>query len=172
MSTAAGVATGQATWTCATSAGLATVLVASEPVFLALKFIGAAYLIFLGMQALWAAIRPATSLEARGPGTGRRVRGLTAYRQGVLSNLGNPKMIAFFPSLLPQFVPRSQASFSSLLLLGVIFCAMTLTWLVVYATVVSRAGDVLRRGLVRRGLEAAMGTVLVGFGLRLAAQHR
>ena len=172
ISTAAGVATGQATWTFATSVGLATLLVASEPVFLALTLIGAAYLVFLGIQALWAAVRPAPSLDARGPGTGPRVRGLTAYRQGVISNLGNPKMIAFFPSLLPQFVPRGQASFSSLLLLGLIFCAMTLTWLVVYAMVVSRVGDVLRRGSLRRGLEAVMGTVLVGFGLRLAAQHR
>ncbi len=85
------------------------------------------------------------------------MRPLTAYRQGVISNLGNPKMIVFFPSLLPQFVPHGQATFSSLLLLGLLFCVITLTWLTGYALVVSRAGDVLRRGRVRRALEAVMG---------------
>jgi threonine/homoserine/homoserine lactone efflux protein len=171
--TAAGVASGQFIWTVATSAGLAALIIASEPVFTALKLAGAAYLVFLGAQALYAAVRPQTSgpRVTRSPGRGR-LGGAAAYRQGVLSNLGNPKMVVFFSSLLPQFISRGHASFQTLLMLGLIFSVMTLTWLTGYALVVARVGDVLRRERVRRSMEAATGLVLVGLGLRLATERR
>ena len=74
--------------------------------------------------------------------------------------------------LFPQFVDRGQASFARLLLLGMIFCAITLTWLTLYSVVVARIGDFLRRDAVRRALEATTGVVLIGLGLRLAAERR
>ncbi len=80
----------------------------------------------------------------------------------------NPKMTVFFSCLLPQFAD----AFPGLLALGPVFCAMTLGWLTAYATVVARAGDVLRRPRVRRALDAVMGTLLVGLGLKLATAHR
>ena len=96
-----------------------------------------------------------------------------AYGQGLLSNLGNPKMAAFFTSLLPQFAPGGgDASFLGLLALGLLFCAMTLLWLSAYAVAVARAGDVLRRTGIRRALDAVTGAVLVAFGLRLATERR
>src|ERR1700737_1336052 len=81
--TAAGVASGQFIWTVATSAGLAALLVASEPVFTALKLAGAAYLIFLRAQALYAALRPRPG-DAKGTGFGcaHRVAGIAAHPQG------------------------------------------------------------------------------------------
>jgi threonine/homoserine/homoserine lactone efflux protein len=90
-----------------------------------------------------------------------------ALRQGVISNLGNPKMAVFFTSLLPQF----GSSFPALFALGVVFCAMTLVWLSGYALVVAKAGDVLRRSRVRRVLDGLTGAVLVGLGLRLATER-
>lgn len=173
IATAAGVASGQFAWTVATSAGLAALIVASEPVFTVLKIAGAAYLVFLGLQALRAAFRPrpaASNPETVATGTG--LRRIAAYRQGVLSNLGNPKMVVFFSSLLPQFVTRGQASFETLLVLGLLFNVMTLSWLTGYALVVSRVGDILRRDRVRRAMEATTGLVLVGLGLRLATERR
>jgi threonine/homoserine/homoserine lactone efflux protein len=92
-----------------------------------------------------------------------------AYRQGALSNLGNPKIAVFFTSLLPQF---GGTSFAALFALGLIFCALTLAWLAAYAVVVARAGDVLRRPAVRRAIDATVGLVLVAFGLRLATERR
>ena len=171
--TAAGVASGQFIWTVATSAGLAALLVASELVFTALKLAGAAYLIFLGAQALYAALRPRRG-DAKGNrfGSAHRLGRITAYRQGALSNLGNPKMAVFFSSLLPQFIARGHASFATLLMLGLLFNAMTLTWLTGYALVVARVGDVLRRDRVRRSMEGVTGLVLVGLGLRLATERR
>jgi len=93
-------------------------------------------------------------------------------RQGAISNLTNPKMAVFFPSLLPQFVSPNMTSFAALLTLGLCFCVMTLSWLTVYALVVARAGDVLRRARVRRFVEGLTGTVLVAFGIRVATAPR
>ena len=158
--TAAGVCSGQCVWAVATSVGLAALLVASEVAFVALRLIGAAYLCFLGAQALYGALRGSHKQElATGP---RR----SAFRQGLVSNLGNPKMAVFFPSLLPQFAH----SFGALLALGIVFACMTFAWLTAYAFAVARAGDVLRRPKVKRAVEAVVGTVLVAFGVRLATE--
>jgi threonine/homoserine/homoserine lactone efflux protein len=167
VATSIGVALGQATWSFATSIGVVALLVAVEPAFAALKLVGAAYLIYLGGQALWSALRgrpvdPAIDARALIP------RG-TALRQGFVSNLTNPKMAVFFPSLLPQFVAVDAPPFFALLALGILFSVMTLVWLTGYALAVARAGDVFRRSAVRRTVEAVTGIVLVGFGIRVAA---
>ncbi|MCP9486084.1 MAG: LysE family translocator [Gaiellaceae bacterium MAG52_C11] len=168
--TALGVATGQAVWALATSAGVAALLVASEPVFAAVKLAGAAYLVLLGLQALSGAFRPSHSrLDARG--SSRGIAPARALRQGLVSNLGNPKMAVFFTSLLPQFA-HEEATFASLLILGLAFCLLTLAWLSLYAAAVAKAGDLLRRPRIRRTLEGITGAVLFALGLRLAAETR
>ena len=162
--TAVGVVSGQVTWAVAASAGLAAVLLASQPAFTALRLVGAAYLMFLGAQVLLGAFRS----RQEAPVTVSRSRALTgAYRQGMLSNLGNAKMAVFFTSLLPQF----GTTFWTMLPLGLCFAAMTLGWLSAYAIAVAKAANVLRRPVVRRVLDAVTGTVLVAFGLRLAAER-
>jgi threonine/homoserine/homoserine lactone efflux protein len=170
--TAVGVSTGQAVWTVAASAGIAALLLASEPAFLALKLLGAAYLVYLGLQALRSAFRSGRFGPAVGGRPARGLAPLIALRQGLISNLGNPKMAVFFTSLLPQFTPEGEASFLALLALGLVFCSMTLVWLTAYAVAVSKAGDVLRRSRVRRALDGLMGAVFVALGLRLATQQR
>jgi threonine/homoserine/homoserine lactone efflux protein len=155
--TAVGVATGQLVWAVATSVGLAAVLVASEPAFRAVRLFGAAYLVFLGLQSLVRAVRHVSSPGVVSVGRPR------PFRQGVISNLGNPKMAIFFTSLLPQFAH----SFGGLLLLGVTFAMMTIAWL----SFIARAGDVLRRPRVRRVVDAVVGAVLVAFGVRLATER-
>ena len=167
--TALGVVTGQLTWTLATSAGLAALLVASEPAFRALRLAGAAYLLYLGARSLLAALRGSHGDAALPAGRGTAA---SAYRQGLVSNLGNAKIAVFFTSLLPQFVPTGEATFWRLLPLGVLFAAMTLVWLSAYAVAVARVGDVLRRARVRRVLDATLGSVLVGLAARLAVTQR
>lgn len=177
IATALGVAVGQAVWALATSLGVVALLVASEPLFLAVKYAGAAYLVLLGAQALWSAWRPAAGAGGAALPTGRRLGPRAAFRQGVVSDLGNPKMAVFFASLLPQFVPAQfvQAGaepFAALLALGLAFSLMTFAWLAAYAVVVAKAGDVLRRPAIRPAIEAVTGGVLVALGLRIAAEAR
>ena len=167
--TALGVSSGQAVWTVATAAGIAALLAASEPAFLAVKLVGAAYLVWLGLTAILAAWRGGSA--RRSAPTRRALPARTAFRQGLWSNLGNPKMAAFFPSLLPQFVSSSQ-ELTALLALGFLFCTLTLAWLTAYAFAVARAGDFLGRPLVRRTVESVTGAVLIALGLRLATEKR
>jgi threonine/homoserine/homoserine lactone efflux protein len=172
IATAGGVALGQAVWTIAASAGVVALLSASEPVFRALKLAGAAYLVYLGAESLWAAIRGRGKPRPYAVGAGlARPSSHRALRQGVLSNLGNPKMAVFFASLLPQFAPEGSASFAALLALGLLFCAMTFAWLTLYAAAVARLGRLLT-GAVRRTLDAVTGVVLVALGVRLATEDR
>ena len=169
IATAAGVALGQAIWTLAASAGVVALLSASEPAFRALKLAGAAYLVFLGLQTILSAIR-----RREHGGVARETGQLgpaRALRQGVVSNLGNPKMAIFFASLLPQFAGGESASFLALLALGLVFCALTLAWLTLYAVAVDRLRRILA-GPARRALDALTGIVLVLFGARLAAESR
>jgi threonine/homoserine/homoserine lactone efflux protein len=173
IATALGVSTGQLVWALAASAGIVALLLASEPVFRALKLAGALYLIYLGVQALRAALRgEAVSGQKSGAAGGRRLKPGAAFRQGVINDLANPKMAVFFASVLPQFAPEGQGMFSWLVLLGLIFSGMTFAWLAAYALALSAAGGLLRRSRLARCLEALTGTVLVGLGLRLAAEAR
>ena len=173
VATALGVATGLAIWALASSAGIVALLVASEPLFLAVKYAGAAYLVWLGLQSLYAAFRPAGAtgagpLSVRGPSLAPRV----AYRQGVISDLGNPKIAAFFTSLLPQFVPSGDAVFVGLAALGLLFSLMTLVWLTGYALAIAQVGNMLRRPAIRRTLDGITGATLIGLGARLATENR
>ena len=172
LGTALGVAAGQAVWTVAASAGLTALLVASAPAFAALRMAGAVYLVWLGAHSLWAALRGEGGARTGERREARRRGAGGAFRQGVLSNLDNPKMAVFFTSLLPQFAPSGRASFATLLALGVLFCGMTLTWLAACAVVVARVGDVLERSGVRRVVEAVTGLVLLALGARLALDRR
>jgi threonine/homoserine/homoserine lactone efflux protein len=154
--TAAGIVCGIAVWTVAASAGIAALVGASHPLFTALRVFGAAYLVWLGIETL-RGNRSAT--DASKPGNG--------YRQGLLSNLGNPKIAIFFTSLLPQF----GSGFLQLAALGLLFCTMGAAWLTGYALVVARARGLILRRRVRRAIDTVAGAALVGFGLRLAAER-
>jgi threonine/homoserine/homoserine lactone efflux protein len=153
VQTALGVVTGQVAWVITTAAGVAALLAASHPAFVALRLVGAAYLVWLGL----------TALLARGAHVPRR-EAVSPYRQGLLSNLANPKMPVFFISLLPQF----GGSFVALIAHGLMFAALTLCWL----ALVSRGAGMLLVPRVRRIVDLVTGVVLVALGLRLATERR
>jgi threonine/homoserine/homoserine lactone efflux protein len=164
--TALGVAAGQAVWALGTSLGLVALLLASEAVFEAVRWLGAAYLVWLGLASLWRAWRGA-SVPA-GSATATVLAPMAAFRQGLLSNLGNPRMAVFFSGMLPQFAD----DFAGLALHGLVFGAMTLLWLTGYAWLISSARHFVRQRSVWRAIEAAMGAALVALGLKLAAGQR
>jgi threonine/homoserine/homoserine lactone efflux protein len=171
IATAVGIVSGLAVWTLAASVGVAALIRASEPAFVALKAAGSLYLVYLGVRSLWDAVRRrrlGRSDEHERGGVSAAV----SLRQGLLSNLGNPKIAVFFTSFLPQFVPAHGSSFAAPLLLGFVFCALGLVWLVAYGVAVARVGELLRRPIVRRVLDAVSGLVLVGLGARLALERR
>jgi threonine/homoserine/homoserine lactone efflux protein len=153
VATALGVVTGQVVWVVATGAGVAALLAASHPAFVALRLVGAAYLVWLGLATLLSR-----------SGHARRLRAGSPYRQGLVSNLANPKMPVFFLSLLPQF----GGSFPALTAHGLVFAVLTLCWL----ALVSRGAGMLLVPKLRRLVDVLTGVVLVALGLRLATERR
>jgi threonine/homoserine/homoserine lactone efflux protein len=169
--TALGVALGQCGWTVLTAAGVAGLLAASPAAFTAVKVVGAAYLAFLGARTLLDARRGAPAPPAAAPLVRPQApaRG-NALRQGLFSNLANPKMAAFFPSLLPQFA--GSRSPLGLLGLGLLFAGLTLAWLSLYASAVSAMREALGRPAVRRVLDTITGVTLLALAARLLAARR
>jgi threonine/homoserine/homoserine lactone efflux protein len=167
--TALGVLCGQAGWTLASSAGIAALLAASDPAFTAVKFAGAVYLALLGFQALRARRRDKTRAPSApaADGPSKPHGRLAGFRRGLLSDLGNPKMAVFFTSLLPQF----GSHFTGLVVLGLVFCAMTFAWLAFYALAIARIGHLIGRSRVRRALDAVTGAALVGLAVRLVTEQ-
>jgi threonine/homoserine/homoserine lactone efflux protein len=166
--TAVGVNLGIAFWTLAAAVGLAAVIAASAAAFTAIKLAGAAYLIVLGLQALRGRDDPPPGIVAGRPTLGRGA----ALRQGLTSNLLNPKIAVFFTSLLPQFVDAQTATAADLLLLGLLFNAMGVIWLLTYAALAARGRNVLARPRVRRSVDRVTGVVLIGLGVRIALERR
>jgi threonine/homoserine/homoserine lactone efflux protein len=165
--TAAGVAIGQAVWTVAASLGIAGLIRASEPVFVAMKLLGAGYLIYLGLQSLRAAYRGASENRTGQRHMLRHTWG-RSLRQGLINDLANPKMAAFFMSLLPQFAPTDSTALPTMLALGLLFSTLTFAWLALYSFAIDKLRLVFARPAIRRTLDALAGGVLVMFGARLA----
>jgi threonine/homoserine/homoserine lactone efflux protein len=159
--TALGVNLGIFLWTLAAALGLAAVIAASSAAFTAIKLAGALYLVYLGVRALLGSHETVTV-----------VAGGSAFRQGLASNLLNPKIAVFFTSLLPQFVDSARTSPQDLLLLGLLFNCMGVLWLLTYAELAARGRDVLRRPRIKRALDRLTGVALVGLGVRLAFERR
>jgi threonine/homoserine/homoserine lactone efflux protein len=172
LATSLGVNAGLAIWSLAAAFGVAAVVRASAFAFTALKLVGACYLAWLGLQALRAAWRREAHAVDGGGLPRRALSSLGGFRQGLFSDLSNPKIAVFFTGLLPQFVSSRHAVLGPFLLLGGLFVLMTLTWLCAYALVAARVSTVLTRPRVKAALDGITGVVLVGFGVRLALERR
>ena len=164
LGTTLGIVTGLFAWAAASALGVASLLRSSADAFTVLKLVGAAYLVFLGLQTIVRSGRGATLDDAPHRGS--------AYRQGLLSNLLNPKIAVFYATFLPQFISPGEPVLAKSLLLGSIHAAMGLVWLPLYAYAIVRAGRVLRRPAVLRAVERLTGAVLIAFGVRLAFARR
>ncbi|MFJ2271415.1 LysE family translocator [Streptomyces sp. NPDC087849] len=169
VATALGVAGGLLVHTALAVAGLAAVLVAVPVLFRTVQLLGGAYVLYLGMSALYAARRRTTTDtggtadEPAGRGSAR------ALRQGFLTNALNPKAPVLFLSLLPQFVPDGQPPLPRTLLLAVIVVLLALVWFPAVALLVDRMGRWLRRPRTARAIEGGSGAALTALGLVLVS---
>jgi threonine/homoserine/homoserine lactone efflux protein len=171
VATALGVNTGMLAWTLATALGLAALLEASAVAFTVVKLLGAAYLIWIGLASLIASRRRPRTDPA--PPRGRApLATATAYRQGLLCNVANPKAAIIFTSLLPQFVAGAHPSPLPFLALGAIFTAIALVLQGGYAVAAAAASRLLLRTRVRALIDRVTGVVLIALGVKLATLRR
>jgi threonine/homoserine/homoserine lactone efflux protein len=168
--TGLGCCTGIAVHATLAVAGLSAILAASSEAFTAVKLAGAAYLVFLGAQALWGTFRGRGELRAAVRATESPTG--SAYRQGLLTNLLNPKIALLFLTLLPQFVADGEPRVATTAVLAAIFLAGAVIWWRVFSLAVGPLGRVLSRPRVVTWFERATGTILVALGVRVALERR
>jgi threonine/homoserine/homoserine lactone efflux protein len=164
--------TGLVVHAAALAIGLSALLVASAEAYTVVKIAGAGYLIYLGVQAVLSARRP-DPIEVEGvPLPSRAPSMRTAYLQGLISTVLNPKPALLFLTFLPQFVDEARPVLPQIAFLAGVHIVVGLIWMTLYAHLVARAHRTLTRGDVRRWLEGATGVVLIALGLRVALEPR
>ena len=163
-----GLCTGILVHTILVAFGLAAIFAASDLAFVAVKTVGACYLLYLAWQAFRA--QP----EDIGNGGQPKVRGLRLYGRGIVMNVTNPKVAIFFLAFLPQFADPSAGEMApQLIALGLVFILATVLVFGSVALLAGKLGDRLRRSPAAQGwLNRIAGVVFVGLAVRLALQSR
>lgn len=172
FATALGVGTGALTWGAAAAVGVSALLAASETAYLVLRLAGAAYMIYLGVRMLRAAVRPGRApAEAADSGPGVPSFWNT-FGRGLLTNLLNPKVGAFYLAVLPQFIPPGEPALAVGLLLAFVHDLEAMVWFTAIIAGAQALRGFLRRRPVQRAVDGGTGAVLVGFGLKLGLASR
>ncbi|MEY2168709.1 MULTISPECIES: LysE family translocator [unclassified Rhodanobacter] len=168
LGAALGINAGCVVHTLAAVLGLSALLMTSALAFAVLKYLGAAYLVWIGLRMLFSRRHARAPTQTRGTGFA------AAFRQGMLTNVLNPKVALFYLAFLPQFVSLHAAHPQlGLLVLGASFIGTGLTWSLVLAMAGGRIHRLLqRRPQVGQWMDRVCGIVLLGFGLKLALQQR
>ena len=169
--TMAGICSGLYLHALLSALGISVILMHSATAFTALKIAGACYLVWLGVQSLRGAARRA---DLRPADAAARVDVAPArcLREGFLTNVLNPKVAVFYLAFLPQFIAPTDPVLQKSLLLTAIHFAQGILWLGIIAFVVDRSRRYFLRPVIRRWMDAACGTLLVGLGLRLAIERQ
>ena len=168
--TSAGVCAGLLLWGLAAALGISAVLAASHTAYTVLRVIGAAWLVWLGFSIFFR--RPHRTSPEGGTLPVVDGRDPAWFWRGLLSNVTNPKVGVFFITFLPQFVPVGVAVAPWIALLVLIHVALSVVWLGLLIVATRSVGRLLQRPAVSRGLDRITGAVLIGAGLRLAAEGR
>jgi threonine/homoserine/homoserine lactone efflux protein len=170
LAVVAGINVGCVVWATASLVGLTALLTASRWAYDAVRIAGAAYLVWLGASTMW---RTFTRRTAGEPAVAVTKSGhWQAFRAGLVTNLLNPKPGVFYMSLLPQFLPGGSANAAWGVLLVAIHLTIGLIWLPVIVWTAAKARNLFLRQRFRRWLDRLTATVLIGLGIKLAAEAR
>jgi threonine/homoserine/homoserine lactone efflux protein len=168
--TIVGICTGCLIHATASALGLSAILATSARAYEIVKYVGAAYLVWIGVQG----IRTARGGGSADPSTalGMTANGAHPFTQGFLTNILNPKVALFYLTFLPQFIPAGAPILRTSLLLAMIHNVLGFAWLSIYARFVDRLRGALTRPVVKAWLERVTGGALVLLGARLAWSRR
>jgi len=169
VASALGISAGGVVHTLAAALGLSAVVATSASAFLALKVVGAVYLVYLGVHMLMTRTAVVGSTDIAGS-----VNMWTAFRQGMLTNMLNPKVALFFLALMPQFIELdSPAKVGAFIVLGFTFLTTGTVWCLVLALGASRVRSFFaNRPRTLQGLSRVSGALFIFLGLRLAASKQ
>jgi threonine/homoserine/homoserine lactone efflux protein len=163
--TAAGIVAGLFVWGAAAAVGVSALLTAMRAAYDVLRYAGAAYLVWFGVRLL---VRAARGAAGTAPGDVVQRSAWRAARQGLATNLLNPKVGVFYVALLPQFLPPESDPLAVGLLLAGVHGLISAVWFTVLITLAAALGRWLRRPATVRAIDGITGTTLIGFGVKLA----
>lgn len=168
IGTIAGIGSGCIVHATASALGLSVILATSATAFSVVKTLGAAYLVWIGIQSIRDAAKSAP------PPSDARVahHAFGPFLQGFLTNILNPKVAVFYLTFLPQFIAPGEPVLARSVFLASLHIAMGLGWLIAYAWFIDRLGGLLTRPVVKAWLERVTGGLLIALGARLAWERR
>lgn len=168
---ALGITTGSLFHTFTAAFGLSAILMQSAIAFEIVKYVGALYLIYLGVSAFIKRNKDNDS-NFHNNHQNEMEKKNSAFKQGLLSNVLNPKVAMFFLTFLPQFVETGTDATQQLILMGSIYTVLSITWFFVYVNFINYMREWLMSPKVQNIMDKATGLVLIGFGLKLALEKQ
>ncbi|MEH7253089.1 LysE family translocator [Neobacillus niacini] len=153
--------------TLAAVVGLSAIIVKSALLFSVFKYVGAVYLVYLGIKTLWALRHKKAATEMKAES---KYEGKSCFKQGFLTNLLNPKVAVFFLTFLPQFVDSGSQTFIPFLIMGITYSILTAIWFLFYIYLLNQISAFMKRPKTQSVMEGATGTILIGFGIKLALE--
>ncbi|WP_053367844.1 LysE family translocator [Bacillus sp. FJAT-27245] len=149
--------------------GLSALIMKSALLFSIFKYVGAVYLIYLGVKSLWSLRKKdaTASLEAD---TSSRFQNKSCFKQGFLTDILNPKVAVMFLTLLPQFVHPGTGTFIPFLIMGITYTLLTAVWFLLYVTLINSISAFMKKPKTQSVIEGITGAILIGFGIKLALE--
>ncbi|MDP9745688.1 UNVERIFIED_ORG: RhtB (resistance to homoserine/threonine) family protein [Bacillus thuringiensis] len=149
--------------------GLSALIVKSALLFSIFKYVGALYLIYIGIKALLA-VKNKESVNTNDVSINNDKEHTSCFRQGFLTNLLNPKIAVFFLTFLPQFLNPSHNTFIQLLVMGLTYLVLTIIWFAFYIFLIDKISAFMKKPKTQRYIQGLTGIVLIGFGIKLALE--
>ncbi|WP_423802570.1 LysE family translocator [Neobacillus sp. SAB-20_R2A] len=150
--------------------GLSAIIVKSALLFSIFKYVGAVYLVYLGIKTLWA-LKNKEAAAAAEVSIESKFENKSCFKQGFLTNLLNPKVAVFFLTFLPQFVHSGTQTFIPFLIMGITYTVLTAIWFFFYIYSLNQISAFMKKPRTQRVFEGLTGTVLIGFGIKLALER-
>ncbi|KFM98517.1 LysE family translocator [Bacillus clarus] len=147
--------------------GLSALIVKSAFLFSIFKYVGAIYLIYLGIKAL-SALRNKGNMDTTETFIEHKNEHTSCFRQGFLTNLLNPKVAVFFLTFLPQFLNPDHNTLIQLLIMGLTYLVLTVIWFAFYIFLIDKISVFMKKPATQKYIQGLTGIVLIGFGIKLA----
>jgi RhtB (resistance to homoserine/threonine) family protein len=149
--------------------GLSAIIVKSALLFSIFKYVGAIYLLYLGVKTLWSLKKTKDSVSQE-LNTKTQFMNTSCFKQGFLTNLLNPKVAVFFLTFLPQFVDAGSNTFLPFLIMGFTYTVLTAVWFFLYVLLINQISAFMKKPKTQTIIEGITGTILIGFGIKLALE--
>lgn len=150
--------------------GLSALIVKSALLFSIFKYVGAVYLVYIGIKALLA-VRNTEDLNTNDVPINNDNKHTSCFHQGFLTNLLNPKVAVFFLTFLPQFLNPNHNTFIQLLVMGLTYLILTVIWFAFYIFLIDKISAFMKKPKTQRYIQGITGIVLIGFGIKLAFER-